>query len=41
VRIDLPSFPDFKDDVEFMKGLIVEQGVVGLPGSVSACYTSP
>lgn len=28
-------FPEFEDDVAFMKQLIVEQGVVAFPGSVS------
>ena len=37
VKIDLSVFPDFEDDVAFMKNLIAEQGVVGLPGSVSSC----
>ena len=31
----MDSFGKFENDVEFMKQLIVEQGVVGLPGSVS------
>ena len=34
-------FPEFKDDVEFAKQLIVEQGVTCLPGSVSvACLSA-
>ena len=28
-------FPEFEDDVEFVKQLIVEQGIVTFPGSVS------
>lgn len=28
-------FPEFSDDVAFMKQLIVEQGVMAFPGSVS------
>ena len=46
----MKSFPEFKDDVEFAKQLIMEQGVTCLPGSVSvdhlpakydACFYTP
>ena len=36
VEIDLNKFPEFEDDVSFLKQLIIEQGVVCLPGSVSS-----
>ena len=32
---NMKLFPEFEDDVEFAKQLIVEQGVTYLPGSVS------
>ena len=33
--LSMKLFPEFEDDVEFAKQLIVEQGVTCLPGSVS------
>ena len=34
----MEHFPEFKDDVSFLKQLILEQGVVCMPGSVSIIY---
>ncbi len=31
----MPSFPEFENDLEFLKQLILEQGIVALPGYVS------
>jgi aspartate/methionine/tyrosine aminotransferase len=38
--VDMKCFPEFKDDVEFAKQLILEQGVTCLPGSVSLAYNN-
>ena len=35
MTIDLERFPEFDDDISFLKQLIIEQGVVCLPGTVS------
>ena len=34
IKIDMANFPDFEDDIAFLKQLIVEQGVMCLPGTV-------
>jgi tyrosine aminotransferase len=38
VRIDLPSFPDFKNDIEFSTALYREQAIFVLPG---VCFDAP
>jgi aspartate/methionine/tyrosine aminotransferase len=34
VKIDFAVFPQYKDDVEFAKGLLAEEAVMVLPGTV-------
>ena len=35
IGIDIDQFPGFKDDIEFIKQLIIEEFVFCLPGTVS------
>ena len=37
VDLDLSKFPEFEDDISLVKQLIIDQGVMCLPGSVSDC----
>ena len=37
IDLDLSKFPEFEDDISFVKQLIIDQGVMCLPGSVSDC----
>ena len=38
VGIDIDRFPEFKDDVDFTKQLVIEQSVFCLPGQVHMNY---